>query len=157
MTFNADSIRDNDRKAYDDDPNGLDQKTVRRVRQIQGPGEVTRVEIGNRGVSKTIPNQISSVNPGLNVLLASYTVPITKRFDLSKVMCSGDNISIYRVYVAGVLCYTKRSTWGNFNIDFYLLEAIVLAGDKIEVFTENKGKGPSDYEAAIIGGESDDD
>jgi len=153
MTFNPDAIRDNDRKAYDNDPNGLDQKTVRRVKLIQGAGDAVKVELGLSGIPITIPNAISSVSPNVNVLLVSYTTPVLSRFDLSKIMCSGDNISIYRVYVGGVLHYTKRTTWGQFNVEFNLLDGIVLAGDKVEVFVENRGKKVSNYEGTIIGGE----
>jgi len=145
------TIQDLEHKKFVECPDGSNKPAVR-TKICQDSGEAIRVEIGNKGTSTTIPNTINSVTPTSNSLIVSYTVPVGKVFDLSKIICSGDNISKYRVYVAGSLCYTKRSTWGDFNIDFDLLEAIVLAGDKIEVFAENFGKKNSDYEATIIGG-----
>ena len=130
-------------------------ETAIRTKLCQDDGDAIKVELGNSGVSKSIFNQITEVLPLTNALLVSYTIPVGVKFDLSKIICSGDNISKFRVYVAGNLCYVKRTTWGNFNVDFDLLEAIVNEGDKIEVFAENYGKKNSDYESTIIGGESD--
>lgn len=150
------NVKDREFRKFTESPSGSDKVAVRTVIS-QSEGEALKVELGTRGIAKSIPNQISSVNETINALIVSYTVPIGKTFDLSKIICSGDNLSIYRVYIDGVLTYVKRSTWGNFNVDFDIVETIVSEGDKIEVFAENKGKGQSDYESTIIGGEYNND
>lgn len=142
----------NSRVYTDCEKNGFKFKAVR-TKICQEDGEALKVDIGTRGVSKYIRNEVNSVPINIETLVASYTIPAGKNFDLSKVICSGDNIARFIIKVNGDIVSSKRTWWTNFNADFDLLELILVASDKVEVFVENRGSTTETFEATIIGGE----
>jgi len=126
---------------------------VQAVEICQEDGDAIKVDIGSRGLSKNIYNQVNSVIINVETLVVSYTVPVGKKFDLSAATCSGDNIARFIVKVNSQVIQAKRTWFTNFNVDFDFQELILNETDKVEIFVENNGKSSEDFEATIIGGE----
>lgn len=124
---------------------------ARRVNVCQKEGEAIKVELGTKGIGQNIYNE-RLILESIEEKVLSYTVPIGKKFDLTNIACSGDNIARFRIEIAGDVKQKKRSWWTNFNVDFNFNELIIEAGEKIEVFAENIGTGTADFNATIIGG-----
>ena len=101
-----------------------------------------KVEIGNKGITKNIYDNANAV-------------PVGKGFDLNAVSCSGNNIARFIIKVNSSIIQAKRTWWGGFNCDFNIIENILAAGDKVEIFVENNGETAEFFESTIIGGEYD--
>lgn len=129
--------------------------SARRVKIIQGDGEALKVELGVKGVSRNVYNEISNITSEIETLVTTYTVPIGKKFDLSRAVCSGDNIARFTIKVNGSILQGKRTWWSDFNTEFNVDEDILNAGEKVEIFVTNRGIKSADFEATIIGGEYD--
>lgn len=128
-------------------------KTAVRAKICQDDGDALKVEIGERGVSKNVYNDVSGVPEEVETLVATYTVPVGKKFDFSRAVCSGDNIARFVLKINGDVKQGKRTWWVDFNAEFNVNEDILSAGDKVEIFVINRGKGAADFEGTIIGGE----
>lgn len=114
-----------------------------------------KVEIGNKGITKNIYDNANAVPVNTETLINSYTVPVGKGFDLNAVSCSGNNIARFIIKVNSSIIQAKRTWWGGFNCDFNIIENILAAGDKVEIFVENNGETAEFFESTIIGGEYD--
>lgn len=142
--------QDRDYRAYKE----CGDQIVRAVGICQEDGDAIKVDIGSRGITKNIYDD-ATVLESVETLVATYTVPLDKKFDLAKVSSSGDNIARMTVKVNDDVVQKKRTWWTSFNADFDFQELILSAGDKVEVFAENIGTGTADFNATIIGGEYD--
>lgn len=136
------------------DTNDPQNKLTKVAVEIEN-SEPIKVEIGNRGTSKHLYNEINSVPVASNTLLNSYTVPIGKIFDLSKINYGGDNIAKFTLKLNNNTLDCKRTWWTRFDGEFNLIELLMLSGDKIELFVENKGSVSTTFNSLIIGGEYD--
>lgn len=128
------------------------QKPALRVLAKNENGIPLKVEIGNRGTTTHFYDNANAVPVNTETLINSYTVPVGKGFDLNQVTCSGNNIARFIIKVNGSIIQAKRTWWANFNIDFNIVEKILSAGDKIEIFVENNGETSEFFESTIIGG-----
>ena len=126
--------------------------TALNVHVVQNDGEAIKVELGTKGISQNIYNEINSTPVGVETLIVSYTVPLNMKFDLSNATASGENIAEYIVKVNDDVVQKKRSWWSDFNQDFNFQELILSASDKVEIFVKNNGKNTVSFNATIIGG-----
>ena len=141
-------------KKFVECPQGSGKVAVR-TKICQDDGEILKVDIGVRGVSKNIYNSVNSIPLGSESLVVSYTVPVGKKFDLRRVSASGDNIARFLVKINGDTKQAKRTWWTNFNAEFDLEEEILISGDVVTLFVENKGQDAVSFEGTINGGEYD--
>jgi len=110
------------------------------------------VEFATKGVTQNIYDSANAVAVNSETLINSFTVPAGKGFDLNAVTCSGNNIARFIIKVNGSIIQAKRSWWANFNVDFNIVEKLLSAGDKVEIFVENNGETAEFFESTIIGG-----
>jgi hypothetical protein len=102
-----------------------------------------------------IYNEQSAITSGILTTLASYTTPISTNKKLQKIICSGDNVSKYLVYVNGSVIDLNRTYFGgSLNVDFDFTSANDLGyglstGDLIEVKVIHNRLTVSDYNARI--------
>lgn len=114
--------------------------------------DVLKVEFGNKGTTLNLYNEVNAVPVSASTLVNQYTVPVGKNFDLNKVAFSGDNIAKFTAKINNNTTQTKRTWFMNFNGEFDFVESILLEGDKIEIFVENRGEDATTFDATIIGG-----
>ena len=145
---------DREHRSYREKPDGSNE-VVQAVEIIQEDGDAVKVDIGSRGISKNIYNQINSTPVNIETLIASYVVALGKKFDLSSASCSGDNKARFIIKVNGSVIQAKRTWWADFNVNFNMMELILNETDKVEIFVENRGVTTETFEATIIGGEYD--
>lgn len=145
---------DREHRSYREKPTGSNE-VVQAVEIIQEDGDAVKVDIGSRGISKNIYNQINSTPVNIETLVTSYVVASGKKFDLSSASCSGDNKARFIVKVNDSIIQAKRTWWADFNVDFNMMELILNETDKVEIFVENRGVTTETFEATIIGGEYD--
>jgi hypothetical protein len=133
----------------------INGKHADRVTIAQADGDAIKVELGNKGITKNIYNDVNSVLPNTDTLVVSYTVPVGKKFDLNSATCSGENTAKFTVKINGAIIQVKRSWWTEFNVDFDFREQILSAGDVVEIFVTNNGKASVTFDSTVIGGEYD--
>lgn len=126
-----------------------------RTKICQDDGEAIKVDIGFKGVPANIYDE-ANVLEGVESIINTYTVPIGKKFDLTAVSFSGDNIARATVQINGSVKQKKRTWWTTgFNTEFNMRELILSEGDIVNVLAENIGTGTAEFNATIIGGEYD--
>ena len=108
---------------------------------------------GTGGTILNVYNEVNSVPVSVSTLVATYTVPAGKGFNLVNALCSADNVSKFQAKLNSATIQQKRATWNNFNPEFKFVNLEMSAGDKIEIFVENEGDNTASFDATIIGGE----
>lgn len=89
----------------------------------------------------------------LPTLIASYTVPPGKVFELDHIEASGENTAQFTVKIAGLTNKVKYTYYGAaLGVDFYYNAFRISAGVTVEVFVEHfVNDTPVDFHATIEG------
>lgn len=104
-------------------------------------------------ITRNIFNEVSTVGPGSEVELATFTVPPGKTGKLEKVSASGENIAKYTVKLNGSPIDVKRTYWtGGFNVQFDFTSSSgydLAPGDIVSIDVRHDSQEPGDFDARL--------
>jgi hypothetical protein len=112
------------------------------------------VEIVNVGSSESVlePGAALSVVKDTPTDLVTYVVPVGKKFTLRRISASGNNVSVYSLYINNVFIEEKHSWWTRWDVEFDLDETVLDPGDEVRLEVEHDSiNGVGDYKALVKG------
>ncbi len=112
------------------------------------------IEFVNVGSTESVmePGEALAVVKDTPTDIASYIVPVGKRFTFRRVSAVGNNVSTFRLFINDVFIEAKSSWWTRWDVEFDLEEAVLDPGDEIRLEVEHDSiNGVGDYSAIIKG------
>jgi hypothetical protein len=129
----------------------LDKIAVRVGNEEDSPLYVTFTD-GTGEADAYIFDETADVDADVLTKILTYTVPPVTEFNISSIICSGDNTAKYTVKINDNSNKVKRSYYGaTLNVEFNYNSFKLDAGDKVEVFVVHHAVMAGDFEATIEG------
>jgi len=127
---------------------------TKRVHVCQEAGETIKVEVVagfGDGDSINIYNEVLALAGFATASILTYTVPVGKKFQLTRFDYSGENRAVYTVELNSDVIAKKRGYLVGYDGEFIFTSLLLAAGDIVTLKVENNSTTTANFNTNIQG------